>query len=146
MDLDEAGFDDFDGTVKASDDEKDDDEEDDEEGKEDKEEEAGKVEEEQKEEAGQEEPEEKKKPELFQVPSDDDFNPSDDEDAFNTDFVTDITTGKVQLAVIPDSPVFDEDEEDDPFNTKIAEVVVKKDKEEKRKEETKLKFTGGCRS
>ena len=46
----------------------------------------------------------------------------------------------IDPAVIPDDPVYEDD--DDPFNTEIAEEIFKKDKEEKRKEATKLKFTG----
>ena len=44
--------------------------------------------------------EDKKKPELFKEPSVEEYVDPDEDDAlFNTDFVTDITTGKVQLAV-----------------------------------------------
>lgn len=83
-----------------------------------------------------------KKPELFKEPSVEEYVDPDEDDAlFNTDFVTDITTGKVLLAVIPDSPTY-EDGDDDPFNTEIANVIVKKQTEEKKKADTKLKFTG----
>ena len=44
--------------------------------------------------------EDKKKHELFKEPSVEEYVDPDEDDAlFNTDFVTDITTGKVQLAV-----------------------------------------------
>ena len=46
------------------------------------------------------EKEDEKKPELFKEPSVEEYVDPDEDDAlFNTDFVTDITTGKVQLAV-----------------------------------------------
>ena len=64
----------------------------------------------------------------------------DDDDLFNTDFVNAITSGDVKLAVIPDDPKYDD--EDDPFNTSFADQVVQKQKEEQRKEESRLKFTG----
>ena len=56
------------------------------------------------EEKGEEQEEEaeegEKKPELFKEPSvEEDVDPDEDDALFNTDFVTDITTGKVQLAV-----------------------------------------------
>ena len=51
-----------------------------------------------------------------------------------------VISGDIKLAVIPDDPIFDDD--DDPFNTAIADEIFKKDKAEKRKEATKLKFTG----
>ena len=47
-----------------------------------------------------------------------------------------VTSGDLKLAVIPDDPVY-ADDEDDPFNTAIADSIVKTDKEQKRKEETK---------
>ena len=60
---------------------------------------------------------------------------------FNTDFVDAITSGDIKLAVIPDDPVYDDDG-DDPFNTAYAEEIVKTDKEKKRKEASRLKFSG----
>ena len=52
------------------------------------------------EEEGKEAEEGEKKPELFKEPSVEEYVDPDEDDAlFNTDFVTDITTGKVQLAV-----------------------------------------------
>ena len=52
------------------------------------------------EEGEKEDEEDEKKPELFKEPSVEEYVDPDEDDAlFNTDFVTDITTGKVQLAV-----------------------------------------------
>ena len=138
VDLESGSFEDFDGAVEDFDEDKkkkrqqaDDGEDEEEGGLDEKKPET--------EEKGKEEEEEK--PELFKEPSIDEFDADEDEDIFNTDFVTAVTTGEVKLAVIPDSPTYDDDE-DDPFNTTIADVIVKKDKEVKKKEQTKLKFTG----
>ena len=49
-------------------------------------------------------------------------------------------SGDIKLAIIPDDPVYSD--EDDPFSTKIADEITKLDKERKRKEASKLKFTG----
>ena len=72
---------------------------------------------------------------LVDIP-DDPVDLDDEEDLFNTDFVNAVTSGDLKLAVIPDDPVY-ADDEDDPFNTAIADSIVKTDKEQKRKEETK---------
>ena len=78
-------------------------------------------------------------PEGFvDIPEDEPVDLDAEEDIFNTDFVDAVTSGDVKLAVIPDSPVYD----DDPFNTGFAEEIVKKDKEEKRREASRIKFTG----
>ncbi|TRY71729.1 hypothetical protein TCAL_03141 [Tigriopus californicus] len=68
------------------------------------------------------------------------LDPDDDDDLFNTAFVDAITSGDVKLVVIPDDPV--QEEGDDPFNTDFANEVVKKQEEYKRREVTKLKFSG----
>ncbi len=152
VDLDEEGFEDFDGDVEELADKKKQDSGDEDEDEEDKEEEEeGKEADNEKdqvvqdpqtkEEFGEPEEEEKSKPIVFKEPSvEDNFDPDADDELFSTNFVDAITSGDVKLAVIPDDPVIDEGD-DDPFNTAIADVVVKKQQEIKRKEETKLKFT-----
>ena len=152
VDLDSASFDDYDGEIVdeqqrvkeilGEDEEEDDDS--DEEGAE-KEADGERLDGEtdgNQDEKSDHEKEESKSPELVKEPSIEEYVDPDEDDAiFNTDFVTDITTGKVQLAVIPDDPIFD-DGDDDPFDTAVANKVVKKVEEEKRKEQVKLKFTG----
>ncbi len=147
VDLDSGGFEDFDGDVQgleerrkrdsAEEDSEEDEEEEEEEPKEEKDLEKEEEPHEDKEEEG-----DKSKPIVFKEPSIEEiFDPDADDDLFNTNFVDVITSGDVKLAVIPDDPVIEEGD-DDPFNTAIADVVVKKQEEIKRKEATKLKFTG----
>ena len=129
INLDAAGFEDFDGTISGEEEEdlkpvhredKKEDQPDKKEGEEDEE-------------------EGDKLPEGFvDIPEDEPVDLDAEEDIFNTDFVDAVTSGDVKLAVIPDSPVYD----DDPFNTGFAEEIVKKDKEEKRREASRIKFTG----
>jgi hypothetical protein len=77
-------------------------------------------------------------PGYVDIPEDEPIDYDAEEDIFNTDFVNAVTSGDVKLAVIPDSPVYD----DDPFNTGFADEIVKKGKEEKRREASRIKFTG----
>ena len=77
-------------------------------------------------------------PGYVDIPEDEPIDYDAEEDIFNTDFVNAVTSGDVKLAVIPDSPVYD----DDPFNTGFADEIVKKGKEEKRREACRIKFTG----
>ncbi|XP_040569178.1 uncharacterized protein stnA [Lepeophtheirus salmonis] len=76
---------------------------------------------------------------LVEIPEDDPFDLDEEVELFNTDFVE--ALANVKLAVIPDSPTF-EDDADDPFNTAIADDIIKKDLSEKKKLDTKLKFEG----
>lgn len=46
------------------------------------------------------------------------------DDIFATDYIEAITSGEVQLAVVPDSPVLDFDDGPDPFDTAYAEKVI----------------------
>merc|ERR1712018_976765 len=62
------------------------------------------------------------------------------DDIFNTGAAEAVLSGDIKLAIIPDDPVYDD--EDDPFSTKIADDIAKFDREKKRKEASKLKFTG----
>ncbi|XP_037928786.1 protein stoned-A isoform X2 [Teleopsis dalmanni] len=53
--------------------------------------------------------------------------PEDEEvldDIFATDYIEAITSGEVQLAVVPESPVLEIDEGPDPFDTAYAEKVI----------------------
>ena len=77
---------------------------------------------------------------LVEIP-DDPYDWEADEDIFNTGAAEAILSGDIKLAIIPDDPVYDDDE-DDPFSTKIADEIAKFDREKKRKEASKLKFTG----
>ncbi|XP_041448623.1 protein stoned-A [Drosophila obscura] len=45
-------------------------------------------------------------------------------DIFATDYIEAITSGELQLAVVPDSPVFEADDGPDPFDTAYAEKVI----------------------
>ena len=76
---------------------------------------------------------------LVEIP-DDPIDWEADEDIFNTAAAEVILSGDIKLAIIPDDPVYDDDE--DPFSTKIADEIAKFDREKKRKEASKLKFTG----
>ena len=76
---------------------------------------------------------------LVEIPEDNPIDLDLEEDLFNTAHVDAVISGDIKLAVIPDDPIFDDD---DPFNTDIADEIFKKDKQEKRKEATKLKFSG----
>lgn len=77
---------------------------------------------------------------LVDIPDTPEADSEEEEDIFNTAFVDAITSGDIRLAVIPDDPVYDD--QDDPFNTAYAEVIVQKDKVEKRKEANRIKFSG----
>ena len=77
---------------------------------------------------------------LVDIPDTPEADSEEEEDIFNTAFVDAITSGEIKLAVIPDDPVYDD--KDDPFNTAYAEVIVQKDKVEKRKEANRIKFSG----
>ncbi|XP_073832979.1 stoned A [Musca autumnalis] len=46
------------------------------------------------------------------------------DDIFVTEYVDAITSGEIQLAVVPDSPVLDFDDGPDPFDTAYAEKVI----------------------
>ncbi|BFG02765.1 protein stoned-A [Drosophila madeirensis] len=46
------------------------------------------------------------------------------DDIFATDYIEAITSGELQLAVVPDSPVFQADDGPDPFDTAYAEKVI----------------------
>ncbi|KAH8386763.1 hypothetical protein KR093_002401 [Drosophila rubida] len=46
------------------------------------------------------------------------------DDIFATDYIEAITSGELQLAVVPDSPVLELDDGDDPFDTAYAEKVI----------------------
>lgn len=46
------------------------------------------------------------------------------DDIFATDYIEAITSGELQLAVVPDSPVLDFDDGPDPFDTAYAEKVI----------------------
>ncbi|XP_012157476.1 protein stoned-A [Ceratitis capitata] len=46
------------------------------------------------------------------------------DDIFATDYIEAITSGEVQLAVVPESPVLDLDDGPDPFDTAYAEKVI----------------------
>lgn len=46
------------------------------------------------------------------------------DDIFATDYIEAITSGEVQLGVVPDSPVLDFDDGPDPFDTAYAEKVI----------------------
>ncbi|XP_034477714.1 protein stoned-A [Drosophila innubila] len=48
----------------------------------------------------------------------------DVDDIFATDYIEAITSGEVQLAVVPDSPVLELDDGPDPFDTAYAEKVI----------------------
>ncbi len=159
VDLDAGGFEDFDGDVdqlrekkkhSSSESEADSSETEEEGGDKDEEhrDEDGQqaAEQEQQQQLQQEEQEEEEKsakPIVFKEPSVEEvYDPDEDDDLFNTNFVDAITSGDVKLAVVEEDTVIPDEEEDDPFNTAIAEVVVKKQEEAKRKEQNKLKFTG----
>ena len=129
IDLDAAGFEDHEGTLSGEDD--------DELKPEDHHEDKKEGEEGQQGEDKEEEEEGEKVPAGFvEIPEDEPIDLEAEEDIFNTDFVD--AVANVKLAVIPDSPVYD----DDPFNTGFADEIVKKDKEEKRREASRIKFTG----
>ena len=76
---------------------------------------------------------------LVEIP-DDPIDWDADDDIFNTGAAEAVLSGDIKLAIIPDDLVYDD--EDDPFSTKIADDIVKFDREKKRKEASKLKFTG----
>ncbi|EDW27022.1 GL16535 [Drosophila persimilis] len=46
------------------------------------------------------------------------------DDIFATDYIEAITSGELQLAVVPDSPVYPADDGPDPFDTAYAEKVI----------------------
>ncbi|CAB4064061.1 unnamed protein product [Lepeophtheirus salmonis] len=117
VDLDQEEFDDFDGVLSA--------EEDSQEGRSLNEEENS-IDEKKEDDIG-----------LVEIPEDDPFDLDEEVELFNTDFVE--ALANVKLAVIPDSPTF-EDDADDPFNTAIADDIIKKDLSEKKKLDTKLKI------
>jgi hypothetical protein len=127
VDLDQAGFDDFDGSVSGSDDEAEGDKQ-------------PEAQQEEKAEGNADDEEDNDDIGLVEIPEDDPIDLDAEEDIFNTAFVDAITSGDIKLAVIPDDPVYDD--KDDPFNTEYADVIVHKDKVEKRKEANRLKFTG----
>lgn len=56
--------------------------------------------------------------------SEDEHLDDDTDDIFATDYIEKITSGELQLAVVPDSPVFDQDDGPDPFDTAYAEKVI----------------------
>ena len=76
---------------------------------------------------------------LVEIP-DDPIDWEADDDIFNTGAAEAVLSGDIKLAIIPDDPVYDDEE--DPFSTKIADEIAKFDREKKRKESSKLKFTG----
>ncbi|KAI9589280.1 protein stoned-A [Glossina fuscipes] len=51
-------------------------------------------------------------------------NEAEVDDIFITDYIDAITSGEVQLAVVPDSPVLEVDTGPDPFDTTYAEKVI----------------------
>ena len=132
VDLDQEGFDDIEGSIPSSESEPEDPEAD-----------RKKVEAEANEGRNQDEEDdnsEDKSIGLVEIPEDDPIDLDLEEDLFNTAHVDAVISGDIKLAVIPDDPIFDD--KDDPFNTEIADEIFKKDKQEKRKEATKLKFSG----
>ncbi len=141
VDLDEDGFEDFDGDVEELEERRPYSGESEPEDKSEEEQVDPEVKETEAETQEEGEGEEKEKPKelVFKEPEDL-IDPDEDDDLFNTDFVNAITSGEVKLAVIPDD--LPPEEGDDPFDTAIADEVVKKQSEEKRKEETRIKFTG----
>ncbi|KAH8245407.1 hypothetical protein KR032_009895 [Drosophila birchii] len=56
--------------------------------------------------------------------SEDEHIDDEADDIFATDYIEAITSGELQLAVVPDSPVFAEDDGPDPFDTAYAEKVI----------------------
>lgn len=131
VDLDQEGFDDIEGSIPSSESEP-----------EDPDEKADRKELEAGAEANvdNDEDSEDKSIGLVEIPEDDPIDLDLEEDLFNTAHVDAVISGDIKLAVIPDDPIFDDN--DDPFNTEIADEIFKKDKQEKRKEATKLKFSG----
>ncbi|KAH8374168.1 hypothetical protein KR200_006465 [Drosophila serrata] len=56
--------------------------------------------------------------------SEDEHIDDEADDIFATDYIEAITSGELQLAVVPDSPVFAQDDGPDPFDTAYAEKVI----------------------
>ncbi|KAH8289141.1 hypothetical protein KR054_000880 [Drosophila jambulina] len=56
--------------------------------------------------------------------SEDEHVDDEADDIFATDYIEAITSGEIQLAVVPDSPVFAQDDGPDPFDTAYAEKVI----------------------
>ncbi|XP_017100614.2 protein stoned-A [Drosophila bipectinata] len=57
--------------------------------------------------------------------SEDDAGDDDEvDDIFATDYIEAITSGELQLAVVPDSPILQPDDGPDPFDTAYAEKVI----------------------
>ena len=135
VDLDTAEFDDQDGVVSG----------DEEGGSSSDSEGPDVVDEGDQEEKNEDKEEDQKKPDpdnplgLVEIP-DDPIDWDADDDIFNTGAAEAVLSGDIKLAIIPDDPVYSD--EDDPFSTKIADEIAKLDKEKKRKEASKLKFTG----
>lgn len=61
---------------------------------------------------------------VVELSDSDDDQQDEVDDIFATDYIEAITSGEVQLAVVPDSPVLDFDDGPDPFDTAYAEKVI----------------------
>ncbi|XP_023169388.2 protein stoned-A [Drosophila hydei] len=61
---------------------------------------------------------------VVQLSDSEDEQQDDVDDIFATDYIEAITSGEVQLGVIPDSPVLELDDGPDPFDTAYAEKVI----------------------
>ncbi|TDG40096.1 hypothetical protein AWZ03_013480 [Drosophila navojoa] len=61
---------------------------------------------------------------VVQLSDSEDEQQDDVDDIFATDYIEAITSGEVQLAIVPDSPVLELDDGPDPFDTAYAEKVI----------------------
>ncbi|EDW00428.1 protein stoned-A [Drosophila grimshawi] len=61
---------------------------------------------------------------VVELSDSDDEQQDDVDDIFATDYIEAITSGEVQLGIVPDSPVLDLDDGPDPFDTAYAEKVI----------------------
>ncbi|ALC50015.1 stnA [Drosophila busckii] len=61
---------------------------------------------------------------VVELSESDDEQPDEVDDIFATDYIEAITSGEVQLGVVPDSPVLEFDDGPDPFDTAYAEKVI----------------------
>ncbi|XP_061387611.1 protein stoned-A [Musca vetustissima] len=61
---------------------------------------------------------------VVELSESEDEDDAEVDDIFVTEYVDAITSGEIQLAVVPDSPVLDFDDGPDPFDTAYAEKVI----------------------